>query len=323
MKNISKKCCRINKMGKKKPREKPQASKHAHSMNPNRSTTALKGVAKPRDKATIKRLQMYRNFKAKRDRTGKIIRAAPYQSKVPDGTVARVEPNQRWFGNTRVVSQSALQKFQEELGKALRDPYQVVMKQTRLPVTLLNETAKYKRVHLLDTESFESVFGKKRTRKRPSLGTCDLESYIETAHNSSELYDEDKDKSLIRDAPDEVAASREMVMKAGQSKRIWKELYKVIDSSDVVIQVLDARDPMGTRCKQVEAYLKKEKQHKQLIFILNKVDLVPVWVTQRWVKIISKEYPTLAFRACARQAFAQEKAATAEAMHRTETNVQV
>ena len=43
----------------------------------------------------------------------------------------------------------------------------------------------------------------------------------------------------------------------GQSKRIWNELYKVIDSSDVVIQVLGARDPMGTRSAMVE----KEKQH--------------------------------------------------------------
>ena len=31
-------------------------------------------------------------------------------------------------------------------------------------------------------------------------------------------------------------AMRENVMGAGQSKRIWGELYKVIDSSDVVIQ---------------------------------------------------------------------------------------
>jgi tRNA U34 5-carboxymethylaminomethyl modifying GTPase MnmE/TrmE len=53
----------------------------------------------------------------------------------------------------------------------------------------------------------------------------------------------------------------------------------VIDSSDVVVQVLDARDPMGTRCYQVEKYMKKEKPHKHLMFVLNKVDLIPVWVT--------------------------------------------
>jgi nuclear GTP-binding protein len=73
-------------------------------MNPDRKTDGLKGVSKARDKATIKRLQMYRNFKAKRDSSGKIIRPAPFQSKVPSGTVARVEPNRKWFGNIRVVS---------------------------------------------------------------------------------------------------------------------------------------------------------------------------------------------------------------------------
>lgn len=48
-------------------------------MNPDRSKATLKGVAAPRTKATIKRLQMYRNFKAKRSRDGKIITPAPFQ----------------------------------------------------------------------------------------------------------------------------------------------------------------------------------------------------------------------------------------------------
>jgi len=48
-------------------------------MNPERPKSGLKGVAHPRTKGTIKRLQMYRNFKAKRDRTGKILTPAPFQ----------------------------------------------------------------------------------------------------------------------------------------------------------------------------------------------------------------------------------------------------
>lgn len=43
-----------------------------------------------------------------------------------------------------MVSQNALQTFQEELGKVIKDPYQVVMKQTKLPITLLQEKAKVK-----------------------------------------------------------------------------------------------------------------------------------------------------------------------------------
>lgn len=53
----------------------------------------------------------------------------------------------------------------------------------------------------------------------------------------------------------------------------------MIDSSDVVVQVLDSRDPMGTRSRQVEEFLKKEKPHKHLFFLLNKCDLVPTWIT--------------------------------------------
>lgn len=31
--------------------------------------------------------------------------------------------------------------------------------------------------------------------------------------------------------------------------------------------------------------------------ILNKCDLIPTWATKRWVQVLSKEFPTLAFHA--------------------------
>lgn len=79
------------------------------------------------------------------------------------------------------------------------------------------------------------------------------------------------------DTDDFTPETKEYIFSKGQSKRIWNELYKVIDSSDVVIHVLDARDPLGTRCTSVEQYIKKECPHKHLIFVLNKCDLVPTW----------------------------------------------
>ena len=45
--------------------------------------------------------------------------------------------------------------------------------------------------------------------------------------------------------------------------------------------MLDARDPLGTRSKQIEQFLKKEKPHKHLLFLLNKCDLIPTWATVR------------------------------------------
>ncbi|XP_064604562.1 uncharacterized protein LOC135469868 [Liolophura sinensis] len=277
----------------KKPRE--GINKANHSMNPDR--VKGQGGSNMRDKSTIRRLQMYRNFKPKRDRRGKIVQPAPFQSRLPSGSVARVEPKQTLVGNTRVVTQNALQTFQEELGKVMRDPYKVVMRQTQLPVTLLNETAKHARVHLLDTESFESTFGKKSIRKRPNMKVADMETLLAGVEASNSKYDVSKDSDLVTEVQDMKDEPLEVVFKAGQSKRVWNELYKVIDSSDVVVQVLDARDPLGTRCYQVEEYLRKEKPHKHLIFVLNKVDLIPVWVTKKWVAILSQDHPTMAFHA--------------------------
>nr|XP_033335584.1 nucleolar GTP-binding protein 2 isoform X2 [Megalopta genalis] len=283
-----------------KPPRKEGFNRSKHSMNPERPTEGLKGVAKVRSKATIRRLQMYRNQKPKRDRTGKIISPAPFQGWQPSGTMSRVEPSQRWFGNSRVISQNALQKFQDELGKAMKDPYNVVMKPTQLPVTLLQQKAVNARVHLLDTESFESVFGPKKLRKKPNLTISSYDELQKLAEEKEETYNKEKDikdVDLVRPDTGMRDAQRDWVMAAGQSRRIWNQLYKVIDSSDVILQVLDARDPLGTRSPPIEKFLKEEKPHKHLMFILNKVDLVPTWVTQRWVAILSAEYPTIAFHA--------------------------
>ncbi|XP_029826831.3 nucleolar GTP-binding protein 2 [Ixodes scapularis] len=269
-------------------------NKGTHSLNPDRPKKGNDNSM--RDKATIKRLLMYKNSRPYRDRKGKIVKAAPYQSWVQPGAVARVAPNPKWFGNTKVVTQTALQNFQEELGKAMRDPYQVVLRQSRLPVTLLNEKAKNARVHILDTASFETTFGPKAQRKKPNIAVGDLQELVQAVDALSQKYDATKDGDLVRDEEPKDRA-REEVMAKGQSKRIWNELYKVIDSSDVVVQVLDARDPMGTRSKFIENFMRKEKPHKHLVFVLNKCDLVPTWVTQRWVAVLSADFPTMAFHA--------------------------
>ncbi|EDO41341.1 predicted protein, partial [Nematostella vectensis] len=206
------------------------------------------------------------------------------------------------LGNTRVITQNALQTFQEEMGKVMKDPYKVVMRKTKLPLSLLDERAQRfffqsSRVHILDTEGFDTTFGPKAQRKRPNIKVSDMQGLAEMAQSLTEKYNEENDKDLVREDLDERPEAKESIYSKGQSKRIWNELYKVVDSSDVILQVLDARDPLGTRSKHIETFIKKEKSHKHLIFILNKCDLVPTWVTQQWVSVLSEEHPTLAFHA--------------------------
>uniref|UniRef100_A0A8C9ET29 Nucleolar GTP-binding protein 2 n=1 Tax=Pavo cristatus TaxID=9049 RepID=A0A8C9ET29_PAVCR len=276
-----------------KPRYKGRSTINPSRASTNPDRVAGAGGNNMRDRATIRRLNMYRQ-KERRNKRGKVIKPLQYQSTVAPGTVARVEPNIKWFGNTRVIKQSSLQKFQEEMETVMKDPYRVVMKQSKLPMSLFHDRIKphTSRVHILDTETFETTFGPKAQRKRPNLAASDVQSLLESAEASSECYDQGKDRDLVTEDTGVRDEAQEEIFKKGQSKRIWGELYKVIDSSDVVVQVLDARDPMGTRSPHVESYLKKEKHWKHLIFVLNKCDLVPTWAT---VSALSNSHQPLIF----------------------------
>jgi nuclear GTP-binding protein len=51
-----------------------------------------------------------------------------------------------------------------------------------------------------------------------------------------------------------------------------RTLHKVIDESDIIILVLDARDPEGCRSRLVEEEVRRrEMEGKKLVFVLNKI----------------------------------------------------
>lgn len=71
-----------------------------------------------------------------------------------------------------------------------------------------------------------------------------------------------------------------------------------------ILHVIDARNVPGTRCTMIEKHLKQAHQsHKHLIFILNKIDLVPNWVAKRWMGELAAVRPTIAFHASLTHAF--------------------
>ncbi|XP_019941831.2 guanine nucleotide-binding protein-like 3 [Paralichthys olivaceus] len=78
---------------------------------------------------------------------------------------------------------------------------------------------------------------------------------------------------------------------------LCSELNKVIDASDVVIQVLDARDPLGYRCPQLEEAVLQRDGNKKLLLVLNKIDLVPKENVERWIQCLQKEFPVVLFKA--------------------------
>jgi len=54
----------------------------------------------------------------------------------------------------------------------------------------------------------------------------------------------------------------------------------VIEVADVVVQVLDSRDPQGSRNNELEQSVLK--QDKKMLLIINKTDLVPAANARAW-----------------------------------------
>ena len=291
------------------PKKNGNIKKGTSSTNPNREAPK-KGM---RSKSTIMRLNMYKNGKAIRNKAGDVIGGSLLMGNKAGGkeigSAARIAPDRRWFGNTRTMSQTELDRFRSEMTTKEADPYSVVLRRKKIPMALLKDSEKVAKMNLLETESFQSTFGKQSTRNRPKISDS-LSDYAALANHASESatvyetrgkdtnvegYNEDDDGVVDHRAND--------LFSKGQSKRIWAELYKVLDSSDVVLMVVDARNVPGTRCEHIEKHIKTNASHKQLVIVINKCDLVPAWVTRKWVKLLSPQFPTLAFHASITNAF--------------------
>jgi nuclear GTP-binding protein len=98
---------------------------------------------------------------------------------------------------------------------------------------------------------------------------------------------EEKMRTALQGESSEIAQSR---------KKFYDDLLKVVHAADVVLVVLDARDPEACRSEKLETEILASG--KRLVFLLNKIDLVPAEVVEAWLAFYRKIAPTMAFKAC-------------------------
>ena len=55
---------------------------------------------------------------------------------------------------------------------------------------------------------------------------------------------------------------------------VWKQLWRVVEKSDLVIQIVDGRDPLFFRCLDVENYTQELNPNKGNFLVINKSDLL-------------------------------------------------
>ncbi|KAF9890951.1 hypothetical protein FE257_005208 [Aspergillus nanangensis] len=63
---------------------------------------------------------------------------------------------------------------------------------------------------------------------------------------------------------------------------VWRQLWRVIERSDLVVQIVDARNPLLFRSEDLEAYVKEIDSKKRNLLLVNKADMLTDNQREMW-----------------------------------------
>lgn len=75
----------------------------------------------------------------------------------------------------------------------------------------------------------------------------------------------------------------------------WRQLWRVIERSDVIVQIVDARNPLLFRCEDLERYVKEINPDKLNVILLNKADFLTDKQRETWAKYFTDINVQVAF----------------------------
>jgi nuclear GTP-binding protein len=117
-----------------------------------------------------------------------------------------------------------------------------------------------------------------------------LNDVFENAQVRQSEYNQKLECSVEKDEYKNVSSKASKINR----RQFFSVLRKILDKADIILEVLDARDPINTRCKALEK--EAGKRGKKIMLILNKIDLVPQTVVKGWISYLQQFYPTIAFK---------------------------
>ena len=63
---------------------------------------------------------------------------------------------------------------------------------------------------------------------------------------------------------------------------VWRQLWRVIERSDLVVQIVDARNPLLFRSEDLEKYVKEVNPNKNNLLLVNKADMMTLEQREAW-----------------------------------------
>jgi len=138
--------------------------------------------------------------------------------------------------------------------------------------TTILQNIQNKKVNSARNELIDNL--KKKMEKNNTSQFNNLFEMQQQAETQEALYNKEEDKFNETNMREEKRTNH---LNKEQSRKVYmKELKEVIEESDVILQVLDARDPLSCRSKELESQILSHRDGKKIILVLNKIDLVPM-----------------------------------------------
>ncbi|KAI0491159.1 hypothetical protein F4859DRAFT_36184 [Xylaria cf. heliscus] len=70
---------------------------------------------------------------------------------------------------------------------------------------------------------------------------------------------------------------------------VWRQLWRVIERSDLVVQIVDARNPLMFRSEDLENYVKDVDPSKKNLLLVNKADMMTTMQRKAWSKYFKEK----------------------------------
>ncbi|KAM0675723.1 hypothetical protein GVAV_000498 [Gurleya vavrai] len=141
--------------------------------------------------------------------------------------------------------------------------------------------------HKLDKKIKRSILAQKKEHKKAEKGFSVPPAVLRT-EEEQKTYEAIRQGVALRQA-----LYKEQNQKEKSQKTFMKHVNSVIEKSDVILEIVDARDIAGSRNEEVEK--KIIEADKKLVIVINKIDLVPRSVVNKWASLIKKDFPVIVF----------------------------